>query len=122
MNRIILSHVLPDIKILNVFKYGWFSYFYFGHRTCRYLLWISHLSLIITSFLLITESWIYSVTFLGQILFYLLALLSAVTKSSNKYLTLIYYYTVTIIAQWVGVYQIITGKTKPFWEKAESTR
>lgn len=122
MNRIILKHILPDIKILNVFKYGWFSYFYFGHRTCRYLLWISHLLILVSSALLIRESSIYSVAFLGQTLFYLLALLRAVTKSQNKYLTLIYYYTVTIIAQWVGVYRIITGKAKPFWEKAESTR
>lgn len=122
MNRIILKHILPDIRILNVFKYGWFSYFYFGHRTCRYLLWISHLLLLVSSALLIRESWIYSVAFLGQTLFYLLALLRAVTKSQNKYLTLIYYYTVTIIAQWVGVYRILTGKAKPFWEKAESTR
>ena len=122
MNRIILKHILPDIRILNVFKYGWFSYFYFGHRTCRYLLWISHLLILVSSALLIRESWIYSVAFLGQTLFYLLALLRAVTKSKNKFLTLIYYYTVTIIAQWVGVYRIITGKAKPFWEKAESTR
>ena len=117
MNRIILKHILPDIRILNVFKYGWFSYFYFGHRTCRYLLWISHLLLLVSSALLFRESWIYSVAFLGQTLFYLLALLRAVTKSQNKYLTLIYYYTVTIIAQWVGVYRIITGKAKPFWKK-----
>jgi hypothetical protein len=122
MNRVLLEHILPDIRILNVFKYKWFSYFYFGHRTCRYLLWISHLLLLVSSALLIRESWIYSVAFLGQTLFYLLALLRAVTKSENKYLTLIYYYTVTIIAQWVGVYRIITGKAKPFWEKAESTR
>lgn len=122
MNRIILKQILPDIRILNVFKYGWFSYFYFGHRTCRYLLWISHLLLLVSSALLIRESWIYSTTLIGQIVFYLLALLRTIIKSQNKYLTLIYYYTVTIIAQWVGVYRIITGKTKPFWEKAESTR
>lgn len=122
MNRIILKQILPDIRILNVFKYGWFSYFYFGHRTCRYLLWISHFLLLVSSVLLIKESWIYLVAFLGQIMFYLLALLRVATKSQNKYLTLIYYYTVTIIAQWVGVYRIITGRAKPFWEKAESTR
>lgn len=122
MNRIILKHILPNIRILNVFKYRWFSYFYFGHRTCRYLLWISHLIILITNILLIQESWFYLSTFLGQVLFYLLALLRAVKKSQNKYLTLIYYYTVTIIAQWFGVYRILTGKAKPFWEKAESTR
>lgn len=122
MNRILLKHILPDIRILNIFKYKWFSYFYFGHRTCRYLLWISHLSLFLSNILLIQESWLYLIIFLGQVVFFLLALVRAITKSKNKYLTLIYYYTVTIIAQWVGVYRILTGKAKPFWEKAESTR
>ena len=55
---------------------------------------------------------------------YLLPLSSykKISKSNNKILTLIYYYTVTVAAQWVGVYRIITGKVKPFWEKAETTR
>ncbi|MED3998183.1 glycosyltransferase family 2 protein [Peribacillus frigoritolerans] len=122
MNRIILKHILPDARILNIFKYKWFSYFYFGHRTCRYLLWISHLTVFISNALLVSESWFYVMTFAGQVLFYLLALVRAVTQTNNKYLTLIYYYCVTIIAQWVGVYNILTGKAKPFWQKAESTR
>jgi glycosyltransferase involved in cell wall biosynthesis len=122
MNRIILKNILPDVRILNIFKYKWFSYFYFGHRTCRYLLWISHLLVFITNLLLISESWIYTMIFAGQILFYLLALVRVITKSNNKYLTLVYYYCVTILAQWAGVYNVLTGKAKPFWEKAESTR
>ena len=122
MNRVLLGHILPDIRILNVFKYKWFSYFYFGHRTCRYLLWISHLIVLLSSILLIGESWFYLLAFIGQILFYLLALVRMITKSQNKLLTLIYYYTVTIVAQWVGVYRTLTGKARPFWEKAESTR
>ena len=72
--------------------------------------------------LLIGQSWFYNVTFAGQVLFYLLALLKAISKIDNKFINLIYYYTVTIIAQWVGVYNILTGKAKPFWEKAETTR
>src|SRR5699024_6304714 len=49
MNRIILKYILPDLRILNVFKYKWYTYFYLGHRTCRYLLWISHLILFLSS-------------------------------------------------------------------------
>lgn len=122
MNRVLLQHIIPDIRMLNIFKYKWFSYFYFGHRTSRYLLWISHLILFVISAILIKESWFYLIAFLGQSLFYFLALLKIITKSNNKYLMLIYYYCVTIVAQWVGVYNVITGKAKPFWEKAESTR
>lgn len=122
MNRVILSAILPDIRIFNIFKYKWFSYFYFGHRTCRYLLWISHLIVLLTNAILIQESWFYILTFVMQTLFYLLPLVKVITKSNNKYLNLIYYYCVTVLAQWVGIYRIITGKAKPFWEKAESTR
>ena len=122
MNRVLLTHILPDIRILNVFKYKWFSYFYFGHRTCRYLLWISHLIILISNILLIQESWFYLLAFIGQVLFYLLALVKVITKVNNRFINLVYYYVITIIAQWVGVYNIITGKAKPFWEKAESTR
>ncbi len=122
MNRIILKSILPDIRILNFFKYKWYTYFYFGHRTCRYLLWITHLLALFMNALLIGQSWLYNVTFTGQVLFYLLALLKVVSKIENKLINLVYYYTVTIIAQWVGVYNILTGKAKPFWEKAETTR
>ncbi|TES53597.1 glycosyltransferase family 2 protein [Halalkalibacterium halodurans] len=122
MNRTILKAIFPDMRLLNVFKYKWFSYFYFGHRTCRYLLWIAHLLVLISNAFLLGESLFYTVTFIGQLFFYLLALTRAVTKTDNKYLNLIYYYCITIIAQWVGVYNILTGKAKPFWEKAESTR
>lgn len=122
MNRGILKGILPDLRILNVFKYRWFTYFYLGHRTCRYLLWISHATLFITNAFLINESWIYSFTFICQVIFYFLAVLKLITGIDNKYLNLVYYYCVTIMAQWVGVYNILTGKAKPYWEKAESTR
>lgn len=122
MNRLILRQILPDIRILNIFKYKWFTYFYFGHRTCRYLLWLSHLMVFITNALLISKHWLYLITFVVQLIFYILALIKLITKSHNKYLLLIYYYCVTLIAQWVGVYKMLTGKAKPFWEKAESTR
>ncbi len=122
MNRVILKHILPDLRMINIFKYKWFSYFYFGHRTCRYLLWISHLIVFVSSAILVKDSWFYMIAFISQVFFYGLAIIKGVTKTNNKYLTLIYYYCVTVIAQWVGVYNILTGKAKPFWEKAESTR
>jgi cellulose synthase/poly-beta-1,6-N-acetylglucosamine synthase-like glycosyltransferase len=122
MNRGILKAILPDIRILNIFKYRWYSYFYFGHRTCRYLLWISHLMVFISNALLIYEHWLYGLSFIGQTILYLLALIKKVKKTNNKIITLIYYYFMSVLAQWVGVYNILSGKAKPFWDKAESTR
>lgn len=122
MNRVLLSHILPSIRILNIFKYKWFTYFYLGHRTCRYLLWLGHFLLLLSSAFLSTSNKWYLLLFLGQLLFYISALLKVIMKSNNKYLTLIYYYTIAIVAQWVGIYRTLSGKSKPFWEKAESTR
>lgn len=122
MNRNILKNILPDVRILNFFKYRWYSYFYFGHRTCRYLLWIAHISLLVSNIFLIRRLWVYDITFLAQILFYILALMGSISKIDNKLMNLVYYYTVTVLAQWVGAYNMLMGKAKPFWEKAESTR
>lgn len=121
MCRGILRAILPDIRILNVFRCKWYSYFYFGHRTCRYLLWINHLLVYVLNALLVLHP-VYFVLFVLQNLFYFCALLQLIFKTKNKLLQMIFYYCMTVIAQWNGVFNILTGKAKPFWEKAETTR
>lgn len=122
MNRVMLSHILPDVRMLNVFKYKWFTYFYLGHRTSRYLLWISHLLLLISNIVLAFESRLFLIILIPHLLFWTLAIVKKVSGINNKILNIIYYYAVTIIAQWHGVFNVLTGRAKPFWEKAESTR
>lgn len=126
MYRGITRSVLPDIRILNVFRCKWYSYFYFGHRSCRYQLWFQHpLALISSAILMIGTGWfniVFMCIFACQMLFYLLALIQWAANTKNRYLKMIFYYCMTIVAQWNGVINIVTGKSKPFWEKAESTR
>ena len=122
-NRRILQEILPSIRILNVFSYHWFSYFYFGHRTCRYLLWLMHLLVFVLNIpLAIFGGWFWIVVLAAQVLFYALALLGYLTKGKNRLARMAFYYCLTVLAQWNGVFNILTGKTKPVWEKAESTR
>lgn len=123
MNRTILHGIMPDARILNVFNYGWFSYFYFGHRTCRYLLWIMHLVALVSNIILaVFCSPFWKVLACIQLLLYLMAIIGWCTKSNNRIVRIVSYYCMTVIAQWKGVMNIITGKSKPVWEKAESTR
>lgn len=122
MNRNLFHNILPSIRILNIFKYKWFTVFWLGHRTFRYLLWIAHLLLLISSMYLSSKNIFWFIIFIGQVLFYFLAIIGIFTKSSNKLIKLIAYYTMTVIAQWHGVYNIVTSKAKPTWAKAESTR
>lgn len=122
MNRVLLKFILPSISLLNILKYRWYTFFYLGHRTSRYLLWVSHIFLFICSLILSSNNILYFFLLLLQILFYLLALVQQFFKSKSKLLILINYYTLTLVAQIVGVYKVVTGKAKPFWEKAETTR
>lgn len=122
MNRRILDAIMPDVRIMNVIKYGWFSFFYFGHRTCRYLLWLMHLLVFVSNIPLIRVGTLWQILFVLQVLFYVLAVLGWKTKTDFKLIKIIYYYCMTVAAQWHGVINILTGKAKPVWEKAESTR
>lgn len=122
MSRTILDALFPDIRIFNVFKYKWYSYCYFGHRYCRQSLWLAHLLVLLLNIPLAFMNSIFTLTMTLQLLFYLGAFLKHITGINNKIINMIYYYTVTIIAQLIGAYRQLTGKSKPFWEKAESTR
>ena len=122
MNRLILKTYMQSLKALNIFKYRWFSVFYFGHRTCRYLLWINHVLFLITSFLLARYSKIfYPIVFL-QILFYMIAFFGWISGSKNKIVYASGYYLMTITSQCVALWKAITKQNRSTWEKAESTR
>ena len=120
MNRGIFTDIKNGIKVINIFKYGWFSYFYFGHRTVRYLLWLLHTLVFALNVFLLMAGYFWQVILGLQILFYFLGFLGR--NGSSKILYMIYYYCMTIVAQWAGVINILTGKAKPTWESVESTR
>ena len=122
MSRITLKFILPSLKILNIFKYKWFTYFYLGHRTSRYLLWVNHILLFISNALLIKYSYFFLVIFICQCIIYLIAIIKNVFNLNNKLFNFISYYLMTVLAQFIGVVNTITRRNKPFWEKAESTR
>lgn len=123
MNRDILTGICPNVRVFNFISYRWFSYFYFGHRTCRYLLWLMHLTALAVNIPMAVLGCLFWKVTLGlQALFYLIALLGLITRGSNRLVKIVFYYCMTVVAQWKGVVNIITGKSKPVWEKAESTR
>jgi len=106
----------------NPFKTGWFSYFYFSHRTLRYSLYLMHLLLLVSNFYLLGQHWIYNLALIGQVSFYLLAFIGALTKLKSKLFYLPYFYTMTITAQLIAVIKSFLGKNKAVWDKAETTR
>ncbi len=122
MSRTIIQAILPSIRILNFFKYKWFTYFYIGHRTLRYSLWINHIIAFVTNIILSFMQPLYLCLLIPQLVIYLLAICKPLLRTNNKIINFCSYYCMTILAQLIGAIKTILGLNKPFWEKAESTR
>lgn len=122
MSRDILDVYYQKLGKYNFFKHGWFSYFHFCHRFLRNSLFILHIILFISNMILIRKNTFFMIMGIGQILFYFIAIVCKTFGLKNKLVYIIYYYSLTIWAQLIGAIRQITGKSKPFWEKAESTR
>ena len=122
MQRRILSNIFTNLKRLNIFKYGWFSFFHFNHKTLRFLQAFNHIVLFISNLALINAGIFYRVFFIGQVIFFILAIIGKLTGTSNKVLYFPYYYTMMMTAQLKGAHNQATGKSKATWEKAETTR
>lgn len=122
MFRLGLRPLFQDMRKYNPFLTGWYSYFYFSHRACRGALFVLHMTALLTNVMLCNESSFFFVTLLGQLGFYTLALLRLVFGFRARLFYYPYYYCMTLVAQLIGTYNHVTGKSKPFWEKAESTR
>jgi glycosyltransferase involved in cell wall biosynthesis len=119
MSRKIIKINFINMDKYNFMKHGYFSLFYFSHRFCRNFLFLFHMLLLISS-LLLSESSFYFIFFLAQAVFFIFSLIGFYKrKSAFKACT---YYSMTILAQIIGAYKEITGKSKPFWERASSTR
>lgn len=122
MQRRILTNIFTNVRRLNVFEYGWFSFFHFGHKTLRYLQSFFHIVLFITNIALLNEGIFYKLFFIGQVLFYTLAVIGQLTKAKSKIFYFPRYYSAMMLAQILGGYNEIRGKSKATWEKAETTR
>ena len=122
MQRRILSNIFTNLRRLNIFEYGWFSFFHFNHKTLRFLLAFNHIVLFIANLALLNEGDFYRVFFLIQVGFFTLATIGKLTESKSKVFYFPYYYTMMMAAQLKGGYNEATGKSKATWEKAETTR
>ncbi len=124
MNRTILNIFKDCWRPMNIFCYKWFSIFFFGHRTCRYLIWLNHLIFFLSS-IAFTAIGFYIIggVLVGLQLFAFLTGIIAIKHTFVfKPLRWLGYYSLTVIAQMTGAYKQLIGKSKPTWEKAETTR
>jgi len=94
----------------------------FSHRTIRYVLPLLHVGLFLSSIFLFGEGLFFSIIFAVQAFLLLLASMQLFLKLRTKPLMLPYYYLVFIASMVLGFFDCITGKIKPYWEIAATTR
>lgn len=121
MQRRILTNIFTNLRRLNIFRYKSFAFFHFSHKTLRFLQAFFHLMIFVTNLFLLDRPF-FVFTMIFQIIFYLLALFGKVFNLKNKIFYFPMYYCMMILAQIIGAYKELTGKSRATWEKAESTR
>lgn len=123
MNRGLLKGLFGTWRYLNVFAYGWFSFFYFGHRMCRHYLGVCHIFAFLSTVVMGIEGSLFGIILtMVQLGGVVIALYQIHHNIKNKLFRMIGYYGMTVMAQYVAIWKSIRGKQKAIWEKAESTR
>ena len=122
MQRRILTNIFTNVRRLNIFEYGYFAFFNMGHKTLRYMQAFFHIVLLIANMALLNAGIFYRVFFLGQVIFYSLAAIGQITKAKSKVFYFPRYYCAMMLAQILGAYKELRGRSKATWEKAETTR
>lgn len=106
---------------LNPFKYGFFSFQLISHKLMRWLVPIFMAVTFIINILLLHESFIYEILFIGQVLFYLTALIGQLSVScrNNKLVKIIYFFVQVNLAIAVAMIMFLTGKRITLWEPSK---
>lgn len=99
-----------------------FSWKMISHRLLRYLAPLPQVLIFASNIALYPTALTYQILLAVQIIFYSLALLSAVFQFRPKLFYLPYYFCMFNFASMAGLTKTIFGRTPAYWEKAGSTR
>lgn len=121
-----IQAVIKLLPILNFFKYGKLTFQYISHRALRWTLNpIALVLIIICSFQLASEFWLYEGLLRAQLIFYVLAFAGYVIrdgKTNIKWLHIPYYFTFMHLCVVLGWFKYFNGKQKVTWEKAKRVK
>jgi cellulose synthase/poly-beta-1,6-N-acetylglucosamine synthase-like glycosyltransferase len=113
-----LAVLIHSLRILNPFRFGFFSVQVASHKLLRWLVPFLLVLVLVTSLYLVETSPLYLSFFIAQILFYFLAGLAFVLPSLNKtrILRIPLFFCLVNLSILVAWLEIIGGKTHFVWE------
>ena len=115
-----LTVFFRHLEFLNVFRYGFFSYQYFCHKLLRWLVPLFLVAAFTANGLLVLDSKIYFVLFLGQVSFYCVALWGVKRNHASGSLIRIPYYFLTVNASiFIGWWRYLRRQRVVMWTPSE---
>ncbi len=114
-----LRSVMLRKKMLNPFRYGFYSLTLFSHKVSRRLVPVFLVLLFVSSFFLVNEHTFYLVALLLQTGFYAWAAVSFLLRNrtigQQKIFYLPFFFCLANLAALVALYNLITGKRVALW-------
>lgn len=110
-------------ELLNPLRYGLFSLKLISHKLLRWLVPLFLASLLVSNAMLMGRGALYSLAFVGQLLFYALALAGHAMRASErmpKVLSIPYYFTMVNVASARGILDALRGETYTTWTTARA--
>jgi glycosyltransferase involved in cell wall biosynthesis len=116
-----ISVLMKNLKLLNFFRYGLFSWQLFSHKLCRWLVPFALASGLLSNAVLIDHSRTYLFLFLCQCMFYALAIAGIWTnllakRNSLKVPSFFVLVNLSILNAW---YQYVRGERVVSWEPSK---
>ena len=107
-------------RLLNPFRYGFYSVVLFSHKVVRRLLSLSLLALLVSSMMLAGSHPVYTTAAVGQICFYGLAGAGLIARRHGlgrlRVLYIPFYYCMANAAALVGLIQFVRGRRISLWQ------
>ena len=105
--------------MLNPFRSGFYAVELWSHKVMRYLVPVFLIAIFITSGFLAPRNLFYAVLFVGQVAFYLAALVSWLLEKAGlsiRLLALPQYFVITNLASLIAFVKFLSGETYARWE------
>ncbi len=107
------------LQALNIFKYGLFSFQLFSHKLCRWIVPFALLSAFASNAMLVGHGMIYPYLFIGQLIFYITAIIGYKTKANSKLFTFASFFVMVNISILLAWLKYANGEYYVKWEPSE---
>lgn len=109
--------LMTSARLMNPFKYGWYSWQLISHKLVRRLNPLFLVLLFVSNLALLDVNWFFLLTGLAQIAFYALAVAALVRPTLRRYkpAAVAAFFLLAHAAMVVGFFQYATGRTSIIW-------